>query len=140
MANYKNTSHVAHVSTRVETPLYEDKNQIQPASSSSANTFGGWVQFSADIGTSKAIYGLITQCTDDLLGGEGQVIEISEGASSSEVTILRFNFPNKKGTITDQQHASIYKILTDNARISIRVKDTEASAKTHTTTLDIGPK
>ncbi len=135
MANYKP---ISSSSSPITTEIYEDLDMVSPAASSSADTFGTWVQFSADIGTGKALYGISTNPDNTSQGGKGTVIEIAEGASSSEVVIIRLNLADFKNSTTDP--IPLYKVLTNNARIAIRAKDGEAVANVYASNLWIGPK
>ncbi len=124
--NYK--SKMSHVTTRVTTPLYEDTAQIDVASSSTLDVFGAWVQFSADIGTNKKLYGISVQCGQTPVGGKGCIFEIAEGASSSEVVVQRIPLCEMNANLVV---VYLYLALTDNARIACRVKDGESNANTH---------
>ncbi len=136
MANYKPVSSVQH--SRFQDPLYEDRSSIAIVSGTS-NTFGAWVQDSADIGTSKALYLIGLNSTGGDTPSGQVVVEIAEGAGSSEVAVLRLNlglYVNGTGMI----YIKIYKVLTDNARITARIKDGETTNNNYDIVLNVGAK
>jgi len=88
--------------------------------SAGTNAFGAWVEYSADIGTGKKLVGFIFIPTADALGRSIE-IEIGEGAVSSEVAISRIN--SVGGLKETRTHFPLNRTITNNARVSLRVRD-----------------
>ncbi len=132
MANYKPVAAVASI---VEDVIYDDIGDRAVSSGTSSNLFGSWGEISADVGTNKAYYGLNVLLAASVSGGAGTIFEIGEGASSSEVAILRFCLSDVSSGVW---FIKLYKKLTDNARLSIRVKDGETTANSFKTNSHIG--
>ncbi len=121
------------------TPLFEEIPLKEIVSSATADTFGSWVQLSADIGINKALYSFLAYHALNQAGVEGTIFEIGEGASSSEVAVLRVKYSlHGSGEILPIHN--VYLPLTDNARISARVKDGEAQANTTDFVINVGAK
>ncbi len=129
MANYKP---VAHAAAQIpQTKLWEDTTAIGPSSSSSADTYGSYVQFSADAGTSKSIYGITVKSTNAVLGGGGTIIDIAE-ATTVKLRIPLAGF---------DKHIIFIPLnfkLTDSVQVQVRVKDGEAVANPYEINLCIG--
>jgi len=106
-------------------PIFDDTYaQVSPTSSATADTYGSWAQFSADIGVGKRLLFVVIRNDNDttIINGE---LEIGEGASGSEAAVARVLY-----TIGGwaQLVFPVWKSLTDNARIACRCKDNEAEA------------
>ncbi len=129
MTNYKIRPHTT-------TPIYEDLDEI-PCTSGTTDTFGSWVEFSGDIGIDKALYFVATHTAQGHTTGKGGVIEIAEGASSSEVVKQRINLPNSSALV--DMCIPAYYPFTNNARIAVRVKDGESTNNEWSINLMIGP-
>ena len=94
-----------------------------PASMGSVNIFGAWVEVSADIGTDKKVYYAVfgKPHTFPVTSWE---IEVGEGASTSEVAVARA-FGSWAGSVAGGSPIVIplHLNLTNNARITVRVRD-----------------
>jgi len=93
--------------------------------SGGTNTFGAWVEYSADIGTGKKLIGFVFIPTTAALGRSIE-IEIGEGAASSEVAISRINSMGELDPIS--KHFPLNRTITDNARVSLRARDNVGQA------------
>jgi len=82
------------------------------------NAFGAWVEYSPDIGTGKKLIGFVFIPTVDALGRSIE-IEIGEGEAGSEVAISRINSVAR----LDETHFPLNRTITNNARVSLRVRD-----------------
>ena len=100
-----------------------------PISSASADTYGSWVQLSANIGAGRVLVGIVVFSVTTLTAGGNLDLQIGEGASSSEAAVETVNLP---GTGTNYTvFIPLWRALTDSARISVRAKDSIASAITY---------
>ncbi len=100
---------------------------IAPASSATIDTFGSWLQYSADIGTGKKLLGIYIQRGGATLAVLNNFeMEIGEGAVSSEVAVSRVG---GWGQTADNGYVftPLNRTLTNNARISLRVRDSESA-------------
>ena len=92
------------------------------------DTFGSWVEYSADIGSSKKLLGIYIQNGPaNLAAAENFELEIGEGAAASEAAVSRvggWGQTAEKGYV----FTPLNRTLTNNARISLRVRDSEAGA------------
>ncbi len=129
MANYKSNK-------PSETPLYDDNGKANPQSSGTIDTFGSWLQIVGDVGLNKAIYNIHIMGLSQVNAGKGTIVEISIGASSSEVTILRFSLSGQ--ALDGMTTIPVYKKLADNVRLASRVKDGEASVNNYKVNVDVG--
>ncbi len=103
-------------------------NSANCQSSGSIDTFGSWVECSADIGTGKVLQGVILSIESGLVQTTEAELEIGEGASASEVAKERIQII---GNATNHSlFIPLNRVLTANARISVRTRDSLASAKT----------
>jgi len=104
---------------------------IVPASSATVDTFGLWVQYSADIGTGKKLLGIYIQNGGATLASANNFeMEIGEGAVASESAVSRiggWGQNAEKGYV----FTPLNRTLTDNARISLRVRDSESGANNY---------
>lgn len=99
-------------------------------SSGTADTFGAWVELIADVGASKRLIGIIVAFTDT--NASSWEIEIGEGAGAAEAAITRVSGTYVFSSAVGFQPGVFYPLwrsLTDNARLSARVKDTEAAGR-----------
>ncbi len=124
MANYKASS---RITTQNWTDQYTPGSDFESIlSSASANTFGAWQVINSDIGVGKVLKGILLTVESGLTAFAGCQLEIAEGATSSEVMKLRCV------VLGTAQNYSIWipfgYRFTDNANISVRVKDSVASA------------
>jgi len=101
---------------------------ILPASPATVDTFGSWVEYSADIGTGKKLLGIYIQNGPaNLAAANNFELEIGEGAVASEAAVSRvggWGQTAEKGYV----FTPLNRTLTNNARISVRVRDSEAGA------------
>jgi len=101
---------------------------IIPASPATVDTFGSWFQYSADIGTGKKLLGIYIQNGPAALADTNNFeLEIGEGAVSSEVAVSRVGGWGQ-GAEKGYVFTPLNRTLTNNARISVRVRDSEAGA------------
>tara|TARA_Y100000310_G_C20671197_1_gene810393 strand:+ start:2001 stop:2507 length:507 start_codon:yes stop_codon:yes gene_type:complete len=107
-----------------------------PASSGSSDTFGSYAEYDDSTGAERKLTGGVI-----LLPGanalQHALVEIAVGNASSEVTIARFmcGNPAASGAITEFKCPNI--VIASGARISIRVKDAEASARAYQVMLNL---
>ena len=100
------------------------------AASAVANTFGSWVELSANIGSGKRLIGVIV-FTTTIAPGVYWEVEFGEGAAAAEAAIARI-----EGSSYRASHAGympmvyypLWKALSTNARLSARVRNSEAVA------------
>jgi len=105
---------------------------IAPASPATVDTFGSWVEYSADIGTGKKLLGIYIQSGPATLAAANNFeLEIGEGAVASEAAVARVG---GWGQTAEKGHVftPLNRTLTNNARISLRVRDSEAAANNFT--------
>lgn len=94
------------------------------SSSVVADTFGAWVEISADIGAGRVLQGVWLRIPGSLADTFAWEAEIGEGAVAAEAVVDRVN-----GTGTGGGYVifiPLHRTLTDNARISARIRDEEA--------------
>ena len=99
-------------------------------SSATANAFGSWVQLSADVGVGKRLIGAVFGISYTALQALFEV-EFGEGASAAEVAVARVEGVSDYVTAAGWKSTisfPIWKSLSDNARLSVRVRDNVASA------------
>ncbi len=109
---------------------------VSASTSASANTFGSWVEISSDIGTGKRMTGILIGITNNFPASQVVEVEISEGASSSEVAVDRVQL---NGTAKhDLLFIPLNRFLTDNARIAVRVRGAEAAVNAINIALQVG--
>lgn len=102
-------------------------------SSAVADAFGDWVQISADIGASRRLVHLIVAqgSSDSIFSIE---VEVGEGGAGNEAAVARIQLVTIAATNVGQLSVwviPLWKSLTDNARISVRVRDDRAYARTY---------
>jgi hypothetical protein len=98
-------------------------------SSATADAFGAWTQLMANVGTQKILKGVVVTFAGSAYKA---LIEIGIGASGSETAIARIPFNRPAGaTAAGVLYVPIDKELPDNARLSARVKDSNAAADTY---------
>jgi len=100
---------------------------IAPVSSATLDTFGSWLQYSADIGIGKKLLGIYIQNGGAALAALNNFeLEIGEGAVSSEVAVSRVG---GWGQAAEDGYVftPLNRTLTNNARISVRVRDSESA-------------
>lgn len=93
-------------------------------SAAAADVFGAWAQLDADVGTGKRlVWVAVRLVTPTAVVTE---IELGEGAGGSEsaVTRLLYVFTNNDATNVFM----LWRELTDNARLSVRARDTDGAA------------
>ncbi len=104
---------------------------IAPASSATVDTFGSWVEYSADIGSGKKLLGIYIQNGPATLPrAENFELEIGEGAAGSEAAVSRvggWGQTAEKGYV----FTPLNRTLTNNARISLRVRDSESAVNNY---------
>jgi len=104
---------------------------IAPVSSATVDTFGSWLLYSADIGTGKKLLGIYIQNGGGALAALNNFeMEIGEGAVASESAVSRiggWGQTSEKGYV----FTPLNRTLTDNARISLRVRDSESGANNY---------
>lgn len=96
--------------------------------SAGTNAFGAWVEYSADIGTGKKLIGFVYIPADDALDRSVE-IEIGEGAIASEVAVCRIS--SVGGLDETRTYFPLNRTITNNARISLRVRDSLGEAKNY---------
>ena len=109
-------------------PLLESRYRLGTiASAASADGFGSWTQLIADVGTGKRLIYLGMR-PDSLTVDAWFEVEIGEGASGSEAAVARMNgiCYGSSAMLTKR----LNKSLSNNARITARVRDHSASALT----------
>lgn len=104
-------------------------------SAAGIDLFGAWVQLVADIGTGKRLFLAVIGST-----GTTRIeteYEFGEGSIGNEVAVARVaqvREMNVSGHIIP-----VFVALTDNARLSVRVRDDNAGAQNHVAAALIGP-
>ncbi len=107
-------------------------------SSVSANVFGSWVEIIADVGVGKRL--IAATWSTDLNANQANQVEFGEGASGSEIAITRATKPFivvGTGAIYPIWSHDFWRSLTDNARLSVRVKDDLAAGKNYFLTVQV---
>mgnify|MGYP001574719651 CR=1 FL=1 len=112
-------------------PIFDSLYTLVTISSGAvANAFGSWVQISANIGSGKRLIGLMvnprTPATQVMFE-----VEAGEGAAAAEAAVARVLGLNHQVTLVgfiQGMYFPVWKSLSDNARISCRVRDNVASA------------
>ncbi len=129
MANYKQVSHTVVPETSVLLDI-APYGVTTPLSSASADTFGAYVEVSADIGVDKTLKYFHGRSE----AGNSNVceLEIAEGAAASEVVKLRYKF-----IAAEMVYVPTNFPFTDNARIAVRVRDSQAAAKEFRFTMSV---
>jgi len=92
------------------------------------NVFTSWTQYSANIGSGKKIIGLTIDNNQNQR--ENISLEISEGASASEVTISRLCVLTHGVTFFP-----LNRTITNNSRIAIRIKSARTASVVFTLNL-----
>lgn len=88
--------------------------------SAGTNAFGAWAEYSADIGTGKKLIGFVFIPVNGALDRSVE-FEIGEGAIASEVAISRIS---SVGALEETPtHFPLNRTITNNARVSLRVRD-----------------
>ena len=95
--------------------------------SATIDTFGSWVQISADIGTGKKLVGLTIKAGSGGAAAASYEIEVSEGAVSSEVAVSRISGHYAS---LEPMEFDLNRTLADNARIAVRVREGNTNANT----------
>ena len=110
--------------------LYDNSTYVlKSAISAGVNTFGSWVQILADVGTGKKLVGITVVVRSDVLETTIAEIEVGEGAAASEVAVSRIN---TIGTgVLHWIFIPLNRTLTNNARISVRVRDDIGAARAY---------
>lgn len=93
---------------------------VLPVSSGTIDTFGAWVQISADVGTGKRLLWVgVRQSSGQ--APTAVVLEFGAGGSSSESAIGRLNL----GYASDGSYfvIPVWLDLADNIRLTVRAKD-----------------
>ena len=111
-------------------PIFDSTYALaSPASSGTADTFGSWVQISADVGVGRRLLYVVIGVLNSLGGSNHGEMEFGEGGAGSEAAVTRAQF---LGVQTDHQQivVPLWRALTDNARLSVRARDSVASAYT----------
>ncbi len=106
--------------------------QAEPVSGGGAGVFGSWVELLADVGVGKRLlWVLIGPRTQSETTYE---LEIGEGAAGSEAAITRFTGFTEWATAVGSPSLPLWqpwRSLTNNARLSCRIKDTAIGALTY---------
>ncbi len=99
--------------------------------SATADTFGSWVQISANVGSNRRLVGALVS----MEGNQPRTIEVElgEGAAASEVAVARFSIPFR--LTSDVAYPPVvvvpfWKSLSNNARLSVRSRSSFAAAFT----------
>ncbi len=105
--------------------------KVLALSSAVVDTFGSWVEISADVGTGKRLVALSISPWTGLSEAQSADIEIGEGAAGSEAAITHVPIPSGSSISTSRVPVYLWRALTDNARLSVRVKDEDAAANNY---------
>ena len=101
------------------------------ASGAQANVFGAWVELSADVGVGRKLIGITVSVSDTF--GVTWEAEIGEGAGAAEAPVARVTGVNKWYSAAGNQAPGtfypLWRALTANARLSVRIKDPEAAER-----------
>ena len=109
-------------------PIFDNVNGAAPVAVTSAagsGLYGDWAEYTADVGVGRRLISVgLAQFT---IGTSfGVQLEIGEGAGGSEVTVAQCNVPMQLPRYTSW-YVPLWKSLTDNARISLRIRDVAAA-------------
>jgi len=104
--------------------------------SAGTNAFGAWVEYSADIGTGKKLVGFVYIPADDALDRSVE-IEIGEGAIGSEVAVCRIS--SVGGLDETRTHFPLNRTITNNARVSLRVRDSLGAVRNYHVAILVAP-
>lgn len=100
-----------------------------PTASATANTFGSWVQISADVGADRRLIGAhMVLAASQPASVE---VEFGEGASAAEAAVARATFRHQLSSdvgMIPGVYIPLWVALTDNARLSVRVRCSFAAA------------
>lgn len=113
-------------------PLYDSIYPVtSPASGAAADTFGAWVQISADVGVGRVLRG-ITFAKRTATAINSAEVEIGTGAAGVEVAVARATVADAGGaTVFIYGYIPFDRALADNVRLSVRVRDNNAAALTY---------
>ena len=93
-----------------------------------ADTFGSWVEISADVGSGKRLIGAIV-FTTTMNPGIYWEIEFGEGAAAAEAAVARvqgLSYRASHAGYLPMVYYPLWKSLSNNARLSARARDNEA--------------
>ncbi|KKL21014.1 hypothetical protein LCGC14_2449680, partial [marine sediment metagenome] len=97
-----------------------------------------WSQFTADVGVGKRLIAA-SVASVSTTNPTGVQFEIGEGADGSEVAVARFNVAWHLGRYTNW-YVPLWKSLTDNARMTLRVRQQAGTAIIYVAALLTVPK
>lgn len=102
------------------------------SSGAGVGTFGVWSEVLADVGSGKRLIGLTMAYNAAV--SVYWLLEIGEGGSGSEAAITEVASPANVFSgagFVQGVFVPLWKSLTDNARLAIRIKDTNGSARNY---------
>ena len=101
-----------------------------------ANTFGAWVELSADVGATPIVLMQVSILRATTLAVARPIeFELGTGAAASEVAVARISYRINRSSDVGEVVTYVFQILTRipaNARLSARIRDDEANARTYT--------
>ncbi len=100
-----------------------------PSSGGVGGDFGAWVELVADVGVGKRLIAVPVR-QDTATGPANIEVEIGEGANPNEAAITRFSCAFRS-TMGENAVVYVWRSLTDNARLSVRIRDSDAAARTY---------
>lgn len=104
-------------------------------SGAGADLFGNWVELVADVGTRKRLFfGSVASLSATRVDAE---YEFGEGTIGNETAVARASHVRKSNNAA--LLVSLYVVLTDNARLSVRVRDRNVGAFAHRASALIAP-
>ncbi len=110
-------------------PAKDDTYAVtSPVSSASADTYGSWLQAIADVGVGRVLLHLLIANNNSLLAGQVANIQVGVGSAGNEAAVETVNIPGN--TNVSVIMVPVFCVLSDNARVSLRVKNTTAAALT----------
>lgn len=112
---------ITDLSARV-LPEIDDTYNIQTINSSATkDVYGDWEELIANVGAGKTLLYIIVSQSTSLSSGKLYEVEAGEGAGGSEAAITRV-FGVGTGSIEKTVYP-VFRALSDNARLSVRVRD-----------------
>lgn len=89
------------------------------ASGAGGDVFGAWVQLVADVGVNKKLVGLAVNYLST--AQQNAELEVGEGEAGSEAAVARHMLAAENRTVAYVVYVN--KRLTNNARLSVRLRD-----------------
>lgn len=105
---------------------------VELTSSATVDAFGSWVQITANIGTSRTLLSAHVRVLPQ--SDSEYEVEIGEGAAGSEAAVWRLTGSFRFDSAAGRQDGVAFpasRTLTDNARLSARVRDSLSTGQNY---------